>query len=215
MQYRPQNEDELQKREAIGVIRASRFVRKYAHSRGVISMATISEIHKEIFKDAWPEIAGKYRVENIKITHSRHLPPHHSEIELLMRQKDAELRDKLKTLQLAEGILEDENSDQDALIGAFDPVIRAAAWLHHIITFIHPFREGNGRTARLAANLILERYGLVGISVKIEKENKNQYRQALAQIDGANDFEPLVNLIYDGLLERYNGVPLKYYRVKK
>ena len=90
-----------------------------------------------------------------------------------------------------------------------------AAWLHHTITFVHPFREGNGRTARLAANLILERYGLAGISVKIEKENKNQYRQALAQIDSANDFEPLVSMIYDGLIERYGGVPLKFYGVKK
>lgn len=33
------------------------------------------------------------------------------------------------------------------------------------------FREGNGRTARLATNLILERYELVGISIKIEQGN--------------------------------------------
>lgn len=50
---------------------------------------------------------------------------------------------------------------------------------------------------------------------KMEKENKNRYRQALAQIDRENDFEPLVSMIYDGLLERYDGVPLKYYGVKK
>lgn len=215
MSIRPQTEEELQMREAIGVIRASRFVRKYAHSNKAISMATICEIHKEIFKEAWPEIAGKYRDENLEITHSKHLPPHHSEVASLMTLKNTELQEKLKTLQTAEGIISGQRSDEKKLTEAFDLVIRVVAWLHHIITFVHPFREGNGRTARMAANLILERYGLVGISIKIEKENKNRYRQALSQIDNVDDFEPLVNLIYDGLLERYEGVPLKYYSVKK
>ena len=215
MSNRPQTEEELQKREAVGVIRASRFIRKYAHSHKTISMVTICAIHKEIFQEAWPEMAGKYREENLKITYSKHLPPHHSEVASSMLQKDAELQGKLETLKTVKGIISDKNSKENELLAAFDSIIRIAAWLHHAITFIHPFREGNGRTARLSANLILEHYGLVGISVKIEKENKNQYRQALAQIDNANDMEPLVNLIYDGLLERYQGVPVKYYGVKK
>ncbi len=215
MNNRPLTKVELQTREAIGVIRASRFVRKYAHSHKAISMNTICEIHKEIFNDAWSDIAGKYRDENLQITHSKHLPPHHSQVAALMIQKNDVLEEKLKTLQIVEGIISGKRSDEDTLLEAFDAVIRVAAWLHHTITFVHPFREGNGRTARLAANLILERYGLVGISVKIEKENKNQYRQALAQIDSANDFEPLVGMIYDGLIERYGGVPLKFYGVKK
>ena len=64
-----------------------------------------------------------------------------------------------------------------------------------MITLVHPFRDGNGRTVRLAANLILERFGLVGISIKIEKENKNRYRSALAQIDSDEDYKPLESLI--------------------
>jgi Fic family protein len=73
--------------------------------------------------------------------------------------------------------------------------------------------EGNGRTARLVANLILERYGLVGISVKIEKENKNEYRKSLAQIDKYGDYEPLEEIISEGIIERYHGVSMKYYKV--
>ena len=142
------------------------------------------------------------------------MPPQHSEVSALMIQRNQELQERLKILQTVEGVIGSRRSDEDKLTQAFDAIIRMAAWLLHTITFVHPFREGNGRTARLAANLILERYGLVGISVKIEKENKNRYRQALAQIDSMNDFEPLVSLIYDGLLERYDGIPLKYYEVK-
>jgi len=64
----------------------------------------------------------------------------------------------------------------------------------------------------LASNLILERYGLVGISIKVEKENKNRYQKALAQIDKFQDYEPLMELIYEDLVERYHGVAIKYYQ---
>ena len=39
-------------------------------------------------------------------------------------------------------------------------VVEAAAWAHVEWIRIHPFANGNGRTARLLANSILERYGL-------------------------------------------------------
>ena len=85
-------------------------------------------------------------------------------------------------------------------------IVKAAAWIHHKITHIHPFAEGNGRTARLMANLVLERYNLIGISVKMERENKNRYLQALSQIDEVGDYKPLVSLIFEGMTDRYNGV---------
>ena len=89
-------------------------------------------------------------------------------------------------------------------------VFNLASYLHHIITYVHPFRNGNGRTARLAGNLVLERYGLVGISIRIEKENKNRYRNALAQIDKHHDYERLLDLITEGVVDRYNGVVMKF-----
>ncbi len=215
MLRRPENEEDLQRREAIGVIRASRFVRRYARSHKPITAKTICEIHKEIFRDAWSEIAGVYRDENLEISDSKHLPPHHSKVSEFMEQADSELVARLKKLEKAEGILLNMGDPTDEDSALMEEIITTAAWIHHIVTFIHPFREGNGRTARLAANLILERYGLVGISIKIEKENKNRYRRALAQADKAQDIEPLTNLIYEGLIERYEGVAIKYYDFKK
>jgi fido (protein-threonine AMPylation protein) len=215
MSTRPQNEEELQKREAIGVIRASRFVRRYAHSHRPINIKTICDIHREIFKDAWPEVAGKFREEELKITDSKHLPPHHSFVLDRMNGVEIELLEKLKNLEKAEGMILDIKSGSKEDLNCIEEIIQTAAWIHHAITFVHPFREGNGRTGRLIGNLILERYGLVGISIKVEKENKTRYRQALAQIDQMHDYEPLVNLIYEGLLERYHGVHVKYYDIKK
>lgn len=204
-------EDELQKREAVGIIRASRFVRRYAHSRKNITLHTILDIHKEIFQKSRPDMAGKYRTEDIKITGAKHHPPHFTEVPEKMLIIGRELEEKLKRLICAEGEIQNGTERSFELI---DEVVRLSAWIHHSITLIHPFVEGNGRTARLSANLILEHYGLVGISVKIEKENKNAYRKALAQVDEAGDYEPLVELIYKGLMERYDGVAMKYYSTK-
>ncbi len=208
---RPKDEQELQRREAIGVIRASRFVRKYANSRRPIDTDTIREIHKEIFSEAWPEIAGAYRQENLEITGSKHLPPHHKDVPARMEECGKMLAEKLEKLG-TDGILLGEFSEE--AIDYIEDVISVAAWIHHKITYIHPFREGNGRTARLAANLVLERYGLVGISIKIERENKDHYRQALAQIDSYEDYRPLEQLIGEGLIDRYEGVSMKYYGLK-
>lgn len=214
MARRPSNEDELQAREAIGVIRASRFIRKYARTHKPITMESIREIHHEIFRDAWPEIAGVYRTENLKITESKHLPPHHTQVAVLMNEVEVEFRERLKTIEKADGTLQRAVGQPEITLDMIDRVVRVAVWLHHKITYIHPFREGNGRTARLAANLILERNGLVGISIKVEKENKNRYRRALAQADIRKDYEPLVEMMYEGLIDRYNGVVVKYYDAK-
>lgn len=216
MPTRPKNQDELQKREAIGIIRASRFIRNYARSHKPINFETICAIHREIFKNAWLEIAGKYRDEEIKITDSKHLPPHHSQVMEKINAAETKFGELLKNLESSkvEGLLFADKPTEEA-IESIGQIIKVAAWVHHTITYVHPFREGNGRTARLAANLILERYGLVGISIKIEKENKNRYRQALAQIDDVGDYEPLENLIAEGLMERYEGAAVKYYEYKK
>lgn len=209
---RPENEEELQKREATGVIRASRFVRRYTQSHKEITVAVICAIHKEIFDDAWPEIAGKYRDEELSITDSDLLLPHHTQVSELMEKLDAELKLRLDGLEGCEGyILDLHNEITDEGLLCIEKLIQTTAWLHHAVTAIHPFREGNGRTARLAGNLILERYGLVGISVKVEKENKNRYRKALAQIDKYQDYEPLEDIISEGIIDRYHGVAVKYY----
>ena len=113
-------------------------------------------------------------------------------------------------LETAEGVVLDHENMEEERLAIIQEVFNFAAYVHHIITYVHPFREGNGRTARLATNLILERYGLIGISIKIERENKNRYCNALAQIDKREDYEPLLDLIAEGVIDRYHGVPMKF-----
>lgn len=46
--------------------------------------------------------------------------------------------------------------------------IRRAAYIHHQFTFIHPFVDGNGRTARLLMNHELMSAGYPYISIKVQ-----------------------------------------------
>lgn len=215
MSTRPKDNEDLERRAAIGLIRAARFVRSYSRTDQPIDISTINEIHHEIWKDVWPEIAGEYRTENLEITDSKLLLPHYSQVKKLIETANREFTAKLKDVGDCRGVIASFDEPSEELIECIDRVVFVAAWIHHTATYIHPYREGNGRTARLAANLVLERYGLVGISVKVEKENKGTYRKALRQIDEAKDYEPLKNLIYDGLTDRYGGVAVKYYPLPK
>ena len=166
MAKRPQKEDELQRREAIGVIRASRFVRRYTHDHKPISIQTVCDIHKEIFNEAWPEIAGAYRDENLEITDSKHLPPHHSTVRKHMEKAGIEFAAKLKKLERMEGALFASYSANEITLQGIDDIVLAAAWIHHLITYIHPFREGNGRTLRLFLDLLTVNIGFEGVDFK-------------------------------------------------
>lgn len=136
------------------------------------------------------------------------MPPHHSEVPSLMKELDKDLQEKLLNLKkvsppLAEDIDEEELQD-------IESILYVAAWIQHRLTWIHPFVEGNGRTARFITNLVLERYGLVAISIKVQKNNKDRYLNALRQIDNHNDYEPLVDLITEGIIARYEGLDNKF-----
>lgn len=51
-------------------------------------------------------------------------------------------------------------------IFAIDRIAKLAAWAHGEWVWIHPFANGNGRTARLWVNYVLLRFGLPPIAVR-------------------------------------------------
>jgi hypothetical protein len=72
------------------------------------------------------------------------------------------------------------------------PVVQAAiahAWLTHI----HPFEDGNGRMARLLANLTLARAGYPPVIVKASA-HRTSYLDALAESDRGGNILPLVGV---------------------
>jgi Fic family protein len=63
---------------------------------------------------------------------------------------------------------------------AVKPVV-VAAWMHHALTQIHPFQDGNGRIARLLASLILIKNNLFPLTV--QRNEKKKYIDALELAD--------------------------------
>ena len=77
------------------------------------------------------------------------------------------------------------------------PIV-SATQLHHGLTLIHPFRDWNGRIARLMLNVALIKTGL--LPVLIDRTERRTYYDALEAAD-QGDLGPLVGFIADKQLE--------------
>jgi hypothetical protein len=94
------------------------------------------------------------------------------------------------------GLVQDE---MDRLLGMHErhmavgvrPEIEAA-FLHHRLTQIHPFQDGNGRVARALAALVLLEAGFVPPVIRHDV-HREAYLDALVEADGG-DLKPLVDL---------------------
>ncbi len=75
---------------------------------------------------------------------------------------------------------------------------RAAVKLYAKVIGIHPFFDGNGRTAWAVAGYALQRCGLVEIAVPPSDTTRWALGQALRQ-DGSQSYEPLTNLVVDAI----------------
>jgi Fic family protein len=70
--------------------------------------------------------------------------------------------------------------------------ILAASVAHAWFTRVHPFHDGNGRTARLIANLVLVRNDWPPLT--ITKQNRDEYIDALRESDSGGDIRLLFDL---------------------
>lgn len=147
-----------------------------------ISESVIKDIHHIILKSINNENAGKYRNTNVLISGSAHRPVEHFLVEEKMRE-------------LIQWYDVNKNNMHP---------IELAAEFHFRFVYIHPFIDGNGRTARLLMNLILMRNGYP-IAV-IKNDDRDEYMKALetASTSGnLNDFVDIVANAVDKSLDTY------------
>ena len=79
------------------------------------------------------------------------------------------------------------------------PMILAARF-HGFYEYLHPFRDGNGRTGRLLSNFILLHYGLPELIIK--KESRQEYIGALRQIRTEHTDEYLVSFFFQQAIKQ-------------
>ena len=139
----------------------------------------IKSIHQLILKEIDNDNAGVYRKENVLIAGAEHTPPNH----LLVAEQMADL---LKDYKQFKG----------------HPLERAAR-LHIDFVKIHPFVDGNGRTARLLMNLDLMKAGLQPVVIKAA--DRLSYYEALDKahtLDQISDFLLLVSHAEEEALDK-------------
>ncbi len=79
-------------------------------------------------------------------------------------------------------------------------LIAALAWLHHKFVQIHPFNNGNGRTARAITDIVAQLFGFKNVRLYSRDEGaaRNAYIIALRAAD-QHDYSLLESLIKSGL----------------
>jgi len=76
-----------------------------------------------------------------------------------------------------------------------DDLIKDVAIVHGELLFIHPFREGNGRTARLLANLMIRKAGYE--SLKFERVGKKEFEEYVKAVQNCanKDYAKMIDFI--------------------
>jgi Fic family protein len=142
----------------------------------------IKQIHGFILKDIDNTNAGSYRKTKVVISGSAHTPPEPFDI-------SPQMSDFSKWLAVS-SIPGDRFASEEGLL--------IATVAHTWFVSIHPFIDGNGRTARLLMNLILMRFGYP-IAI-ILKEDRMRYYDALEESQSSN-LTPMLNLLVECLEE--------------
>ena len=135
--------------EAINHRDAIEFVEKLVGKKARVDAYAIRQVHSLILAKIDKEEAGKYRDVKVAISGSSYTLPEALEVPHLM----ADFSKWLKSKKSKTNILE------------------YAALAHFKLVHIHPFIDGNGRTARLLTNLILMQHGFPpAVVLKIERK---------------------------------------------
>lgn len=168
--------------EAKNLSEALDFMEEVAVSRNTpILINDLRQIHALILKDIEDDFAGRYRTGKVCISGSEYTPP---QAHLIPQQ----MEDLGKYIAL---VTESDTVDTDL------PILCASA-AHAWLAQIHPFVDGNGRTARILMNLILMRHGYP-VCI-ITREDRLRYYHALEESQ-VGDLTPLVELVYENVEE--------------
>ena len=147
----------------------------------------IRKLHQLFYQKVDASQAGQYRTIQVSIPGTEYVPPAPEEIPRFMSHLADQIRSSKTTLH----------------------PIELAAMAHKRLTDIHPFLDGNGRTARLLMNLILVHAGY-GVAL-IPPLRRADYINALSASRHPGDTEPFLRLITECVIETEQD----YYRLLK
>jgi len=170
--------------EALDHYDAIRYVRELARRKMHVLESDVRNLHRLVTQRSAPEIAGRYAdvPRYVRTETGRHSFPSPAEVPALMRD-------------VAEWLGQAQNTP-DTAFGA-----------HLRLVGIHPFNDGNGRTARLLMNLVMIRSGYPPVAVR--PEDRLEYIRSLQEAQAGRGPENFNEMLYrqlEATLAEYLGV---------
>ena len=170
--------------EALDHYEGIRYVRELARQTVPLTERDVRNLHRLVMQRSAPEIAGQYAdlPRYVRTETGRYGFPSPAEIPALMADFAAWLRTAADTPE-------------------------TAFHAHLRLVGIHPFNDGNGRTARLLMNLVLIRGGYPPVSVR--PEDRLEYVRSLQRAQSGQGTESFTRLLYQRLeatLDEYLNV---------
>ena len=141
------------------------YIRDLVDQHIPITEKIVKDVHSIVLRGIDRKNAGKYRSVPVAISGSRHIPPQPWLVPKMMEDLNRWVQEEADKLH---------------------PVIFAAE-LHEQIATIHPFSDGNGRTARLLMNLVLLQHGYPVTNISSDTENRLAYYNALEKCNLKQD----------------------------
>jgi Fic family protein len=167
--------------EALDLYEAIRYVRGLARQVVKLTEMDVRNLHRLVVLRSRPDIAGRYADQGryVLTESGRHAFPSPAEVPALMGD-------------FARWLSGAANTPETAFTA------------HRRLVAIHPFDDGNGRTARLLMNLILIRGGYPAVAVRPEDRAGYIAGLQLAQAGGGSEgFDRLLYERLDATLEEY------------
>jgi len=146
------------------------YIEKLAQRGNTIKLEDIWKVHQLLMRGIDDQNAGKYRTGQVRVAGATFMPPPAGKIQPMINELLQTLRQNPEELR----------------------PIELAAFFHHKLVYIHPFLDGNGRTARLLMNVVLMRSGYpFTILLKVDRP---KYLRTLSEADNGN-MVPFANFI--------------------
>jgi len=165
--------------EAVDHYNAVLWMRELAAKATPVDETTVRELHRRIVFRSQPEIGGIYSTLPRRIAGSPVIVPNPAKIPQLMEE-------------------------YGEWLGTAQPVPATSFDAHYRLVAIHPFGDGNGRTARLLMNLLLLRDGYPPVAVR--PEDRKTYLDTLEQASVREDLKPFQTFMHrrlDATLAEY------------
>ena len=179
--------------EGQGVKKALQYILELSKKESKITPDRICNIHKQGFGFIFPDWAGKFRTEDVTV--GEYEPPHYSKIPELVKNLCEDLEERLKHIP---------SSKEERQF--LTQIISLLSWFQHRFVWIHPFKDYNGRVARLLTNLLALNLGLPTLEIKAEtRRDRDRYITAMKAAD-QQDYSKLEKLITNALRESLEKV---------